>query len=177
MIHSIERLRTGDTRQQEAYKTILQLNILNDLQHYHPVLCGTYPLAIFVEDSDLDIILQAFHLDRLESDIRRFYSGFSDFSIKRKRIRDQEVIKANFQFHTFMFELFGQKQAVDQQNAYLHMVIEDHILKQNPTFKREVIRLKQEGMNTEACFCKLLRLEGDPFEQLLLYGKQTGIIG
>ncbi|MFU0788770.1 hypothetical protein JNUCC74_13850 [Cerasibacillus sp. JNUCC 74] len=49
MIHSIERLRTGDIRQQEAYKTILQLHILNDLQHYHPVLCGTYPLAIYPE--------------------------------------------------------------------------------------------------------------------------------
>nr|WP_281250245.1 DUF4269 domain-containing protein [Virgibacillus proomii] len=130
-----------------------------------------------MEDSDLDIILQAFHLDKLESDIRRFYSGFPDFIIKRKRIRDQEVIKANFQFHTFIFELFGQKQAVDQQNAYLHMVIEDHLIKQNPALKKEVIRLKQEGMNTEACFCKLLGLEGDPFEQLLLYGKKTGIIG
>ncbi|MED3738735.1 MULTISPECIES: DUF4269 domain-containing protein [Virgibacillus] len=86
------------------------------------------------------------------------------------------MVKVNFYYQSFAFELFAQDQPVYEQYAYLHMVIEDGVLGKFPEWKGEVIRLKQLGMNTEAAFCKLLGLSGDPFEQLILYGKRNNII-
>ena len=58
----------------------------------------------------------------------------------------------------------------DQQNAYKHMIIEYSILKEKDTkFKAEIIKLKSEGMKTEAAFAQLLGLLGNPFEELLKF--------
>lgn len=155
---------------------MVSLNVLHNLQAYQPVLCGTFPLGIHVAGSDLDIILQASDLGRLEKDLSRLYSQKEKFTMKRKIIREREVLLANFYYQSFAFELFAQDQPVYEQYAYLHMVIEEDILKKFPKWKREIVRLKQLGMNTEEAFCNLLGLSGDPFEQLILYGKRKNII-
>jgi hypothetical protein len=62
------------------------------------------------------------------------------------------------------------------QNAYLHMVIEHSILKSWPELKKQVIHLKRVGHNTEEAFCKLLGISGDPYEKLIRYGIEEGII-
>ncbi|MGG4178959.1 DUF4269 domain-containing protein [Virgibacillus pantothenticus] len=176
MLETYRCLQAGDEKQMQAYEAIMGLNVLYDLQVYKPVLCGTFPLGIHVAGSDLDIILQTSDLERLEQDLRRLYSHQKSFALKRKIIRGREVVKVNFYYQLFAFELFAQDQPVYEQYAYLHMVIEDGVLGKFSEWKGEVIRLKQLGMNTEAAFCKLLGLSGDPFEQLILYGKRNNII-
>ncbi|MBR7796357.1 MAG: DUF4269 domain-containing protein [Bacillota bacterium] len=174
--HSLDRLKFGDWTQKCAFKAIENINIMEDLQQYTPFLCGTFPLGIHTEASDLDIIVEAQDLSAFAEKIRSLYGGFDAFSIKRKKIRNHAVVKANFLYQDFEFELFGQAQPVHQQYAYLHLIIEDYLLQSFPSLKPLVKVLKENGFNTEEAFCELLGLDGNPFEQLIHYGKRIRII-
>ncbi|SDZ84142.1 protein of unknown function [Thalassobacillus cyri] len=79
-------------------------------------------------------------------------------------------------FRNFELELFGQDQPIHCQNAYLHMIIEYELLKNNSTLKDKVIGLKKQGYKTEPAFCELLDISGDPYEGLIQYGIKEGII-
>jgi hypothetical protein len=83
-------------------------------------------------------------------------------------IKNDETIVANFRLDEFRIELFGQNRPTREQESYRHMIIEHRIiLDRGESFRQEVIRLKKEGVKTEPAFCKLLGIEGDPYEALL----------
>lgn len=52
----IEYLKTGATRQQRAYETLSNHQVLQKLAAFDPILTGTIPINIDIETSDLDII-------------------------------------------------------------------------------------------------------------------------
>jgi hypothetical protein len=171
-----EQMKTGSPKQQAAYEAIQSLNVMNELHHFHPLVCGTIPIGIDIPTSDLDIIMEVEDFQLFEKEVHRLYSGNEDFGMKRKVIRGIQVVKANFTYSDFEFELFGQAQPVYNQNAYLHMVIEHSILKSRPEMKQEVILLKMGGCKTEEAFCKLLGIVGNPFEELIRFGIEEEII-
>ncbi|SDZ42636.1 protein of unknown function [Evansella caseinilytica] len=176
MFHSLSNLQNGTKRQRQAYAAITELGVFADLAEYQPVLCGTIPLNIDVEGSDLDIIMEVADLIRYEHRLQALYGKLEAFSLKKTRIRERNVVKANFLFQDFEFELFGQHQPVFQQYAYLHMVIEEALLREEAGLREKIVRLKQKGVKTEPAFCEILGLEGDPYEALLEYGRKNGII-
>ncbi|SHG61367.1 DUF4269 domain-containing protein [Ornithinibacillus halophilus] len=177
MFSTIDYLKKGNKGQRKAYHAISRLGIIDSLSDYDPILCGTLPIGINSKNSDLDIIMEVQDFQSYEKKVRKLYGNKEDFRIKRLQIRGRSVVKANFIFDGFEFELFGQDQPVKEQNAYLHMIIEDSILKQFPDIRKEVIKLKKQGLKTEPAFCKVLQLKGDnPYEVLLNYGKQKGMI-
>lgn len=94
-----EQMKTGNIQQQKAYSAIIELDILNDLHIYNPVLCGTLPIGIDVKDSDLDIIMEVRELDTFVNELHTLYADKENFTLKRKTIRGKEVVKANFTFH------------------------------------------------------------------------------
>jgi Domain of unknown function (DUF4269) len=176
MFTNIDYLKNGNEKQQQAYRAIKALKIMEDLADYSPIICGTIPINIHVESSDLDVIMESYNLEEFEQQLIRLYSRHRDFVLKRRRIRNKPVIKANFTYEGFEFELFAQAQPSDRQYAYLHMIIENHILEKTPSLRMEIINMKKQGIKTEPAFCKVLGLEGDPFERLIEYGKERGII-
>ncbi|MFF2753091.1 DUF4269 domain-containing protein [Psychrobacillus sp. NPDC058041] len=176
MFETIDYLQFGNKNQKQAYSAIRNLGIMQNLSEYNPILCGTFPIGINIIGSDLDIIMNVADFSSFEKKVTTMYGKQKDFTLKITSIRNVSVIKANFTFDGFEFELFGQHQSVKEQFAYLHMVIENSILKQFPNFKEEVIKLKEQGVKTEPAFCKLLGLERDPYVALLEYGKQKEII-
>ncbi|ART78514.1 DUF4269 domain-containing protein [Sutcliffiella horikoshii] len=169
-------MKTGNIQQQKAYSAILELNILNDLHIYNPVLCGTLPIGIDVKGSDLDIIMEVRELDIFSNKLHNLYADKENFTLKRTVIRGRNVVKANFTFRNFEFELFGQAQPVHKQFAYLHMMIEYELLQRDPDLREKVISLKKQGYKTEPAFCKLLNISGDPYEGLLLFGVEEGMV-
>ncbi|MDQ0178044.1 DUF4269 domain-containing protein [Bacillus chungangensis] len=171
--HSIHYLKSGNKRQQQAYGAITKLGIMADLQMYNPILCGTIPIGIDISTSDLDIVMEVYDFTEYELQVRKLYSEKKGFALQRKEIRGVPVIKANFVFADFEFELFAQPQPVEQQNAYLHMLIEHVLLEGNPAMREEVIKLKQQGIKTEPAFAQLLHLKGDPYEALLSIAKEN----
>jgi len=173
MFLSIDYLINGNPRQQKAYHTLSRLNIMEDLREFNPILCGTIPIGIDIKNSDLDIIIEVRDFQYYENMIRNLYGLKYNFKISHSIIRDIPVITVNFNFEEFEIEIFGQATPVQKQNAYIHMVIEHLIMKQFPNIRSEVIHLKEQGYKTEPAFCKILGLDGDPYDSLIEYGKKT----
>lgn len=176
MFTTITYLASGNSRQTRAYDVMEKLQLFRDLAAYQPILCGTIPIEIDTETSDLDVILEVSDFDQFEEKVRGLYGEMDSFHVKRKSIRTEPVIKVNFSYSEFEFELFAQNQPVMQQYAYLHMIIEHAVLKQQPELKQAIIQRKKQGMKTEPAFCACLGLEGDPYEALLRYGRRKQII-
>lgn len=176
MFLSIDYLKDGNSNQQLAYRTISRLNIMDDLKEFTPILCGTIPIGIDIEGSDLDIITEVHDFMYFEKLIRSFYGSQNDFNISRSFVRDVPVITANFNFEEFEIEIFAQAIPVQKQNAYLHMLIEHSIMKQFPNIRNEVIKLKKQGYKTEPAFCMVLGLTGDPYDSLIEYGIERNMI-
>ncbi|MFA1819779.1 DUF4269 domain-containing protein [Virgibacillus oceani] len=176
MHHPINYFKTENEKQKRAYKVIQSLHLMNDLKEFTPILCGTIPLGIDVDSSDLDIIMEVNDFPRFEQKIRKLHSKHDNFKIKHTNIRGQKVIKANFFDRGFEFELFGQSQPVFEQHAYLHMIIEQSLLEKIPYLKEKVIKLKKRGYKTEPAFCEVLGISGDPYDNLIIYGKNNGMI-
>lgn len=159
-------LQIGTPRQQEAYRVLTQYQVLEKLSGYDPLLVGTIPLNIDIESSDLDVICHWQDQQEFIGTVRDSFSGLKDLRIREK----QEIVVATFKLDTFAIEVFGQNLPTRQQLGYRHMLVEDQLLRQyGEDFRQQIIALKRQGYKTEPAFGKLLKLTGDPYEQLLRF--------
>lgn len=176
MFETIDYLKNGSERQQLAHKVILQLRIMHDLREYSPILCGTIPIGIDVDGSDLDIIVEVNDFVRFETLLKNLYGTQKNFKVSYFEVRNVPVITSNFLYKGFEVEIFGQSVPTNYQYAYLHMIIEQKLIETYPHIKKEVMTLKKLGVKTEPAFCKILGLDGDPYEELIKFGKERGFI-
>ncbi|WP_316764747.1 DUF4269 domain-containing protein [Pedobacter aquatilis] len=162
----ISYLKTGTERQRKAYQVLTERAILENLAQYNPILTGTIPINIDIENSDLDIICSAQDDKKFENDLTYHFKHERGFNItKNKKFN---ALKANFFIDDFEIEIFGQNIPTKQQNAYRHMLIEYKILQEKgEDFRMQIIELKKQGYKTEPAFTRLLNLQGDPYEALL----------
>ncbi|MCY9698331.1 DUF4269 domain-containing protein [Paenibacillus alginolyticus] len=174
--NTINYLKSGNEVQRRAYQVIKKLNILNDLSRYTPTLCGTIPISIDVKGSDLDIILEVYDLKVLKDEVYSLYGNLDGFVLRELVVRSVPTIVSNFHFRGFEFELFAQPSPVQQQNAYRHMIIENNLLLKNPHIRSKIISLKEKGIKTEPAFAQVFELTGDPYDELLILGREIGII-
>lgn len=172
MFTSITYLQSGNDKQQKVYEVMNKLNIMEDLALYSPVLCGTIPIRIDTLHSDLDIVMEVHNYNAFEQEMRFLYGSYEGFELKKKNIKNTETIKVSFKFEGFEFELFGQPKPVRSQNAYKHMIVEHMLLMQYPHIRKEVVRLKEQGLKTEPAFAQVLKIDGDPYEELILLGQE-----
>lgn len=172
MFTSITYLQSGNGKQQKVYDVLNKLNIMEDLTLYSPILCGTIPIRIDTLQSDLDIVMEVHNFDVFEQEMRSLYGSYEEFKIKKKKIKNTESIKVNFEFEGFKFELFAQPKPVRNQNAYRHMIVEHMLLMQHPHIREEIIRLKENGLKTEPAFAQVLNIDGDPYEGLIVLGQE-----
>ncbi|WP_017795972.1 DUF4269 domain-containing protein [Oceanobacillus kimchii] len=175
-MNSLQILKDGNLEQKKVYQAVQKLQVLEDFTTYHPVVCGTYPIDVYTEESDIDIIMFVEDFQLFSQKLQLHYCHLRTFNVKEKFIRRNQVVKSQFDFKGYKFELFGQNVPTSEQYAYLHMKIENHILKLNPLMKDEIRLLKKAGIKTEPAFCMLLGIAGDPYEELISYGIDQGII-
>ncbi len=165
----IDYLKNGNERQKKAYEILTKYRIFEKLKDYSPILAGTVPIEIDINESDLDIILDVdlrFEEDFLDD---LMFSRFipHDVDVEYPIIDGEKCITLNFILEEFPIEIFGQNKPAIQQNAYLHMIAEYKILQEKgEEFKQKIIELKKEGIKTEPAFGILLGLE-NPYEDLL----------
>lgn len=166
----ISYLKDGNEKQKKTHKIISENHILEILQHYNPIVVGTIPINIDIEESDVDIILQAENPEALNTLLVNHFSQCENFSISI--IGD--VLVCNFDIEDLPFEIFATNKATEQQNGYLHMLKEYEILQSKGTaFIQQIQELKRNGMKTEPAFCYLLGIEGNPYEEILKYNIQS----
>lgn len=162
----ISYLKKGNNRQQKAYQVLTEINILGKLNHFAPILVGTFPINIDIESSDLDIICFFEDKEEFLSTLQIHFQKEKGFVISKNQTFNS--IKANFFIQDFEIEIFGQNIPTQQQHAYLHMLIEHNLLlKKGEIFRQQVIELKKQGFKTEPAFAMLLGLQGDAYEELL----------
>ena len=163
-------LKKGNASQQEVYAVLTKAKVMEKLSGFTPVLTGTYPIAINIENSDLDIICEYQDRESFITTVNNSFKQEKDFSINEKQINGVHSVIVRFWIDGFEVEIFGQPIPVKQQNAYLHMIKEFEILEaKGEHFKQQIIDLKSKGIKTEPAFAMLLNLKGDPYTALLKY--------
>ena len=95
--------------------------ILKKLSFYDPILVGTFPIDIDIPGSDLDI---ACEVSNYESFIQDLKKTFPDLKIKQ----EAHYVTGQMIRDGFPVEIYGEAKPVRQQNAYLHMKIEEYYL-------------------------------------------------
>ena len=162
----ISYLKLGNERQKKAYQVLTDNEIIGKLAPYHPILVGTIPINIDIENSDLDIICEVSDKNEFIDKLNVLFGSEKDFIIRESLKFD--AIKANFIIDGFEIEIFGQNIPTARQNAYRHMLIEHKLLlARDEKFRQDIIDLKNQGYKTEPAFAKLLRLDGNAYEELL----------
>lgn len=167
---NIEYLKNGNQKQIKAFDLLTQNKILFNLSQFDPILVGTIPINIDIENSDLDIICYWKNKTDFTEKLNSLFGKENEFSIRETVIDDKESIIVNFKIDDFEIEIFGQNIPTKDQNGYKHMLIEHEILQSNDeSFRLDIIRLKQNGYKTEPAFAFLLGLKGNPYLELLEY--------
>lgn len=166
---NLDYLKSGNARQQEAYRVLTQYKLFEKLAPYQPLLAGTIPLDIDTPQSDLDIVCCWIDKGIFLKSVSEHFSAYPFFTLRKKTVGGIPSMIAGFEVDGFVVEIFGQPVPSHRQAAYRHMLIEHKLLLQHgEAFKQQVIQLKLQGCKTEPAFAQLLGLEGDPYEALLL---------
>ncbi|ADR21857.1 alpha/beta hydrolase [Marivirga tractuosa] len=167
---SINYLKNGSQLQKEAHKVLTDNKVMDKLSNFQPILAGTIPIDIAINDSDLDIVCSFEDKQVFKDDIQKDFSNYPQFSMMEKIFQDEPTVIVRFMMDNFPVEIFGQSKPSNQQIAFQHMLIEHEILNaRSEDFKKEIISLKESGMKTEPAFAELLNLKGDPYQSLLEY--------
>lgn len=165
---NISYLKSGNPKQRKVHQLLVYFNIIESLKIYNPLVVGTIPIEIDLEESDVDIILETNNFEELYHKLNEHYKDFDEFSIE---IKSQEnILICNFYIEKIPFEIYAENKPTHLQNGYLHMIKEYEILNQKDIhFKNQIIQLKKQGTKTEPAFAQLLNLKGNPYEELLRY--------
>ena len=165
---SISYLKQGNPKQRCAYNTLTDLHIFEHLKEFNPILVGTIPIKIDIPKSDLDIICHCTNHHRFSQKPSHYFNTKRNYTISTYYFENSKVTLASFNFKKFTIEIFGQNIPTEQQNAYKHLIIENHILKEKGSeFASKIITLKKSGLKTEPAFAQLLQLKGNPYKELI----------
>ncbi len=154
----------------QVFQALQQSRVLEILKPFEPLVAGTFPLDLNVENSDLDILFSSSDLKSLPAVLQKNFGHFTGYKCRQTEVAGQPTVIAEFQFQNVPFELFAQATSSVRQNGYRHFLIEERLLKYGgEKLKFEVNTLRRQGLKlkTEPAFARALGLEGDPYEALL----------
>lgn len=160
----------------QVWSTLQQLNILENLSTWMPLIAGTYPLGVETENSDIDILLQVGpHQEEMFLErVTKLFGRWEGFKIFREQVKDVPTILVCFKVNQIPFELFAQDKPPVEQTAYRHFLVEEKLLKYGgEKFREEVLKLRKEKIKTEPAFAQALHLLNDPYEALLELQRQS----
>lgn len=165
---NIDYLRRGNDKQKQAYAVLTKNEVMTSLKEYDPILVGTIPINICLENSDLDIVCHFLDLNDFKKCLVRKFGATEKFKIWENTSHKLLAIVACFFIDGFEIEIFGQNIPTIEQRGYRHMLIEHKLLEERgDKFRKRIIELKEKGFKTEPAFAFELGLEGNPYEALL----------
>jgi hypothetical protein len=167
---NINYLKIGNHKQRLAYATLTRNKILTILQQFDPILVGTIPINIDIENSDLDIICYCKDRNKFTEIIKDTFGDAKGFKIRELNEQEPRAVIVNFKIDGFEIEIFGQGTPTSEQSAYRHMIVESKLLSErDETFRQKIIDLKRQGYKTEPAFGIALGLTGNPYTELLAF--------
>lgn len=154
-------------RQRKATAAIRAARIFQVLGDHAPFLAGTIPLDIELPQSDLDILCEFDDGAAFERLLVDSYGGHAAFRVSREPYKGADTVVCTFELDGEIFEIFGQKTPVLEQDGYRHFVAEARLLEAMGDAGRTHIRdLKRAGLKTEPAFKAALGLPGDAYDAL-----------
>ncbi|TAE61197.1 MAG: DUF4269 domain-containing protein [Bacteroidetes bacterium] len=168
LFENISYLKSGNPRQQAAFRVLSDFRIMEALAGYQPLLAGTIPIGIDIESSDLDILCTWADPDEFIHHVQQHFGHFEQFQCSQMQVKGWETVLASFRAGEMEIEIFGQQRPSHEQPGWRHMIVEQRLLMQHgEDFRQQIIALKRRGIKTEPAFAQVLGLEGDPYEALL----------
>jgi hypothetical protein len=146
---------------------VTNLDLLESLSPFDPIVIGTPPLGIDVADSDIDIACSCDNLKRFEHFASHRFQFQNDFRTRHATFQNVESVIVQFRAFEWDVEIFCQPIPTNQQWGVRHFRIEQRLLAISPNLKSTVIDLKRSGLKTEPAFAKALGLSGDPYVAIL----------
>lgn len=163
-LESVVRLESNS----EIFSALKNSQVLKILKQYSPLVAGTYPLGIYTDKSDLDILISNVDFKSIEQIFKNHFSDFENFNYQTMTLSGQPTVVVTFTFQNISFEIFVQNVPTIKQQAYLHFLIEEKLLKfGGDSIKRKILNLRNTGLKTEPAFAQALGLSGDPYIELL----------
>ena len=167
---TIDYLEHGNEIQQNVFHLLRNHQILEKLDTYKPIVVGTIPIEINIENSDIDIIGETSNFEKAANHLSKNFSHHIEFKIDQLINNNETCLTCNFRIDTFEIEIYLENKIPTEQNAYQHMLIEAKLLEKfDESFKNKIIELKKNGYKTEPAFAKVLELKGNPYLALLEY--------
>lgn len=162
-------------RNHNVYKALKNSEILKRFKHYRPLVAGTFPLGVFTETSDLDILLQSADFEITSTELIDAYGELEDFELQEIQVKNEPTLLVSFSVEGVRFEVFVQSQETVSQTAYQHFQIEERLLSLGDTDFIDTVRnlRMNEGLKTEPAFAKALELSGDAYQALLSLRNET----
>jgi predicted metalloenzyme YecM len=155
------------------FAALKETKVLKLLKKHNPIIAGTYPLNLNIENSDVDILIYENDLESLKRHLVELFSHHQKFKLEMTTVDGDEAVIANFYVNGLKFEIFGQKIDSVQQKAYLHFLAEERLLKLGGEgLLNKVREYKIQGLKTEPAFAKALIRSGDAYNELLLLQKK-----
>jgi hypothetical protein len=95
---SLDYLKSSTLLQNAVFNALTKINLFSTLSAYSPILVGTIPIGINIENSDLDIILNCGETDQknLIELIETHFGHYFGFTIGIQPFQDENIIMAHF---------------------------------------------------------------------------------
>jgi uncharacterized protein len=155
----------------ELFSGLRELKIFSDFKKFFPLISGTYPLNIQIENSDVDILMQTEDLVGLQNLLQSKYGDLQHYNSAIFKNPNGKALVVTFEFSGFIFEIYAEDKPTVVQSSNLHFILQERILKlANNDFFNKIRDLKKSGIKTEPAFAQVLKMTGDPY--LVLLGLQ-----
>eukprot|EP01132_Coremiostelium_polycephalum_P010801 gene10801-13222_t len=114
------------SKQKQAYNVINELGIMKDLSEYTPTLCGTIPISIDIEGSDLDIIMEVHDFNTFNQKITDQLGYDKDSSsqisvenpIQKFMDTQQQIQQQSFDFNGISPDIDQNKRIIKSPRKY-----------------------------------------------------------
>lgn len=177
-LYSIDYLKSGSPRQLRAYEALREIDIIGKILSWYeedpgpgetPVLAGSVPLDLALDESDLDIVTCSSDLRAFAAQLREAFGGHEEFQSSRGIVLGVATLITKFKFAGEVFEIFTQAVPVPMQNAVVHMMVEERLLMLGGAgFREKIWAERRKGLKTEPAFGAVLGLE-EPYRELLTF--------
>lgn len=152
-------------KKNRVMEVIDKQHLLKDLQQYYPIISGSVPAGLDLENSDFDILCEVHNFEVFEQHLRSL--NINDLQIRRLSSHSLPAVVAQFVKDGLKFEIFAQSCLVYRQWSHRHFIAEYRMVKYlGESFRQNVIAAKQRGLNTENAIAEVLSIPGDAYKTL-----------
>ena len=158
----------------ELFQALKQLNIFSEFKNFSPLISGTFPLDIQIENSDVDILMQTDDLVGLQNLLHFKYGQHKHYHSTIVKNPNGRALVVDFEYAGFVFEVYAEDKPTVLQNSNLHFILEERILKlATADFRNKILELKKSCIKTEPAFAQVLKISGDAYTGMIDFQKKS----